>query len=246
MSLRDLKAAGFDVRAQNHAEAVLTKDFPVPLRELYDVLSEFSIEDVELIHGGGGEASFTQRLRKALTELDWKKRNIQIEKIVDGEHRGGTTHEIDHVRESKKGLVALEIEWNNKDPFFDRDLENFQRLHGEGVISVGIVITRGKSLQDNLFQIVRDCAADREISSYDDLVPFDVTPTRRQRKFVEQSTDDFLSIWAKKFVADKFGTATTHWEKLQRRINRGVGNPCPLLLIGIPQSKVIKATVKTK
>jgi Restriction endonuclease BglII len=35
------------------------------------------------------------------------------------------------------GVVALEIEWNNKDPFFDRDLENFKRLHAEGAISVG-------------------------------------------------------------------------------------------------------------
>ena len=25
-------------------------------------------------------------------------------------------------------LIALEIEWNNKDPFFDRDLENFKAV----------------------------------------------------------------------------------------------------------------------
>jgi hypothetical protein len=35
------------------------------------------------------------------------------------------------------------------------------------------------------------------------------------------------------FVADKFGEATTHWRKLQDRIRRGVGNPCPLVLIGL-------------
>src|SRR5262249_14440838 len=33
------------------------------------------------------------------------------------------------------GTIALEIEWNNKDPFFDRDLENFKRLHSDGAIS---------------------------------------------------------------------------------------------------------------
>lgn len=43
-------------------------------------------------------------------------------------------------------MLALEIEWNNKDPFFDRDLENFKRLHAEGAISVGVLITRGASL----------------------------------------------------------------------------------------------------
>ena len=37
---------------------------------------------------------------------------------------------------------------------------------------------------------------------------------------------------------DKFGTATTHWVKLQERVSRGVGNPCPLLLLGIPAQSV--------
>jgi len=40
------------------------------------------------------------------------------------------------------------------------------------------------------------------------------------------------------FFADKYGMATTHWSKLQDRIARGVGNPCPLLLIGLPPSIV--------
>jgi len=32
--------------------------------------------------------------------------------------------------------------------------------------------------------------------------------------------------------------ATTHWRKLEDRIHRGVGNPCPLVLIGLPDSVV--------
>jgi hypothetical protein len=32
--------------------------------------------------------------------------------------------------------------------------------------------------------------------------------------------------------------ATTHWSKLQERVQRGVGNPCPLVLIGLPSSIV--------
>ncbi len=43
-----------------------------------------------------------------------------------------------------------------------------------------------------------------------------------------------LSWWARKFTSDKYGTATTHWSKLQERIARGVGAPCPLILIGLP------------
>ena len=66
------------------------------------------------------------------------------------------------------------------------------------------------------------------------LEQFDVTPTARQRRMVRAQGDGFVEEWARRFVQDKFGSATTHWHKLQERIERGVGNPCPLLLIGIP------------
>lgn len=241
MNLSDLEETDFDVQAQNHVKAVLVGDFPKPLRELCEVLSDFRIEDTELIRGGGGEADFTQRLRRALSDCGWQKRNIEISKIVDGEPRAGTTHEIDHVRKTDRGSIALEIEWNNKDPFFDRDLENFQRLHAEGAISVGIIVTRGKSLQDHLSQIIYDCAASNDVSNFNDLEKFGINPTNRQRMIVENGRGDFLENWARQFVGDKYGAATTHWGKLRSRIERGVGNPCPLLLIGIPQSVVIRS-----
>ena len=203
---------------------------------------EFRIEDVELIRGGGGEAQFTQRLRRALTEQQWKKRKIVIRKIVDDEERASITHEIDHVRMTAEGAVALEIEWNNKDPFFDRDLENFQRLHAEGAISAGVVVTRGTSLQSNLRQIVRDCALGHGVEGHADLLErFEVVPTLRQRRLIqrrENAGHSFIDAWSRVFVTDKFGMATTHWNKLQERIARGVGNPCPLLLLGIPAGVV--------
>lgn len=43
--------------------------------------------------------------------------------------------------------VAVEMEWNNKDPFYDRDLINFQALHREGAIAIGVIVTRGPGLQ---------------------------------------------------------------------------------------------------
>jgi hypothetical protein len=48
----------------------------------------------------------------------------------------------------------------------------------------------------------------------------------------------FRESFVDKFVSDKFGEATTHWRKLEDRVHRGVGNPCPLLLIGLPSSIV--------
>ncbi|MDE0507946.1 MAG: BglII/BstYI family type II restriction endonuclease [Gammaproteobacteria bacterium] len=240
MNLQELKRRGYDMEARNHALAVLENDFPEPLNELCQTLLEFRIADVELVYGGGGEADSTQRLRRALTRLDWHKRKIVVSKIVDGEERSAISHEIDHVRKDEKGSVALEIEWNNKDPFFDRDLENFHRLHSEGVISVGVIVTRGKSLQKSLQRIISQCAENYDIRAIDDLNTFGLHPTPRQRDKIESGKGDFVTRWSRAFVQDKFGTATTHWEKLLERINRGVGNPCPLLLIGIPESSIFQ------
>jgi hypothetical protein len=39
----------------------------------------------------------------------------------------------------------------------------------------------------------------------------------------------FQEAFIDKFVADKFGEATTHWRKLEDRVHRGVGNPCLVL-----------------
>ena len=238
MSLSDLERAGFDVQAVNHARAVLSTDFPESLRELCDILLSFRIADVELIQGGGGEAESTQRLRRSLTEREWIKRNIVIRKTVDDIERAAISHEIDHVRRTGNGAIALEVEWNNKDPFFDRDLENFQRLHVEGAISVGIIVTRGESLQDRMVEIVAACAINHGVRGFGDLKQFDVTPTARQRGMVKAEGDGFVKDWARRFVQDKFGSATTHWNKLWERIERGVGNPCPLLLIGIPADSI--------
>lgn len=238
MIIAGWKAAGFDVQTVNHASAVLVKDFPEPLRELDDALRQISIADSELVQGGGGEAHPTQRLRRALAANGWRKENIVIRKIVDGQERAATTHEIDHVRKADHGSVALEIEWNNKDPFFDRDLENFHRLHSEGAISVGAIVTRGKSLNDSFIPIVQAWARSRDIGGFDDLERFDVFPTARQREAVQRAGGVFAEEWARVFVRDKFGAATTHWTKLQDRISRGVGNPCPLLLIGIPANVI--------
>lgn len=138
----------------------------------------------------------------------------------------------------------MEIEWNNKDPFFDRDLENFKRLHADGAISVGIIVTRGRALQDNLRTLVRRFVDERHIGSFNDLKTWGYEPTARQRRAIEMRINrkkkplSFEEAFVDKFVSDKFGEATTHWRKLDDRVHRGVGNPCPLVLIGLPDSIV--------
>ncbi len=130
-----LTARGFQLQFLSHATAILSVDFPDAIDQLGDALAEMTIPIEEIIGSGGGETKGTQRLRRRLAELGWRKMNFTIEKRINGEPRESISHEVDHVHAFPAGVVALEIEWNNKDPFFDRDLENFKRLHAEGAIS---------------------------------------------------------------------------------------------------------------
>lgn len=240
MSLKVLQEAGFDVMTRNHAEAILAHDFPRELELLTRVLCEFRISVGEIITGGGGEAGLTQRLRHELSDLNWRKHNFSVETVVDGRARAGVSHEVDHVKFAEAGALALEIEWNNKDPFFDRDLENFQRLHGLSAISLGIVVTRGASMQEAFLGRITGWMKRAALGSEDDLDRLGIgARTAAQRRAVADQVArgiPFAEAFARKFVADKFGQATTHWSKLEDRVLRGVGNPCPLVLIGLPDA----------
>ncbi|MCE9610674.1 MAG: hypothetical protein K8R23_10815 [Chthoniobacter sp.] len=232
----ELREKNFEVLALHHAEAILTHDMGGAVSEIEAALSEVRIPVEELVRGGGGEGQGTQRLRKALAAFGWKKHNFQIQKTVDGVPKESISHEIDHVKAFTGSTFALEIEWNNKDPFYDRDLENFKRLHAEGAISIGGIVTRGKSLHEGMRDLMERVAEKHGIDNVEKLAPF-YSPTTRQKRLYEAAEErmgSFAKGWARAFVADKFGEATTHWRKLDDRVRRGVGNPCPLLLIGLP------------
>jgi|GEM_PF-5961845 len=70
--IAEWEAAGFDVRNVNHALAVLVRDFPGPLDELGETLRTIRIADTEIVSGGGGESSPTQRLRRTLAANGWR------------------------------------------------------------------------------------------------------------------------------------------------------------------------------
>jgi hypothetical protein len=233
-----LRELGFDVLTRNHAGAILAHDFPDDLGGLVAALVSFRIGMSEVIGGGGGESGQTQRLRHALSAAGWRKHKFTVQTIVDGREREAISHEVDHVRFAANGGLALEIEWNNKDPFFDRDLENFQRLHAISAISLGVIVTRGRSLQDALLPRIQGWMETRGLGSEADLDRLGISErTVSQRRAVAGQVArgvPFAEAFARKFVADKFGAATTHWAKLADRVARGVGNPCPLLLIGLP------------
>jgi hypothetical protein len=239
---------GYQIEFVSHALAILEIDFPEAAAELEQALLSQSVPIEEIIGSGGGETKGTQRLRNGLTAKGWLKETFTIKKTINDEPRESISHKVDHVRiverPGRRYRIALEIEWNNKDPFFDRDLENFKRLHAEGGISVGVIITRGTSLQDGLLSLVRRWVDENQIDNFERLSELSMAQTARQKREVLKRVQrlrkpvPFRDAWAAQFVSDKFGAATTHWRKLDDRIRRGVGNPCPLVLIGLPASIV--------
>jgi hypothetical protein len=235
---------GFEIEFHSHAKAILEIDFPDAVAELESVLADASVPIEEIIAGGGGEAKGTQRLRRALHGRGWPKTKFEVKKTINGQEREAISHEVDHVRAFANGLVALEIEWNNKDPFFDRDLENYKRLHADGAISLGVIVTRGRSLHESMRDLVRRFLDERQIQDLDGLREWGYEPTSRQRAAIDKRVSrakaplTFREAFTDKFVSDKFGEATTHWGKLNARVRRGVGNPCPLVLVGLPASIV--------
>jgi hypothetical protein len=236
-----LRELGYQIETHAHAGAILSTDFPEIPGELEAAISSQTIPIEEIVGSGGGESLGTQRLRRALAALAWPKTTFTIQKLVNGVTRESISHEIDHVRTHGSGVVALEIEWNNKDPFFDRDLENFKRLHAESAISVGVIVTRGASLQAELPNLVRRFAAQKNLTTINHIQQLGLNPTPRQQADIARRVAggaSFSDAWAQSFTQDKYGAATTHWDKLEARVRRGVGNPCPLLLIGIPGSVV--------
>ena len=244
-----LKAAGFQVDFHSHSQAILAGDFPGVEGELEEVLLRATVPIEEIIASGGGEAKGTQRLRRGLQAKGWRTQEFVIERRINDIPREAISHKMDHVKtfalpDGTAGTVALEIEWNNKDPFYDRDLENFKRLHADGAISVGMIITRGRSLHDNMRAMVGRFFDERQIQTLEDLERWGYNPTKKQRDFILGRVNrganplTMRESFVSKFVADKFGEATTHWRKLEDRVHRGVGSPCPLVLIGLPDSIV--------
>jgi hypothetical protein len=236
-----LRAAGFQIEFHSHAEAILGVDFPEVAAQLETILLNATIPIEEIVGSGGGETKGTQRLRHALNGHGWRKHKFLIQRTIDGVERESISHEVDHIARFAAGTAALEIEWNNKDPFFDRDLENYKRLHADGAISIGILVTRGVSMQDEMRAMVLRFATENQINGTADLARIGLNPTRRQLTEYERrqrGETGFAQAWSGAFVQDKFGAATTHWRKLEDRVHRGVGNPCPLLLIGLPASLV--------
>ena len=133
----------FEVHEWRHAVAILKSDFPTEFAEICDVLSRFRLRKSWIEVGGGRKSKISEWIDGELGKVGWKAKNFDTRIKVDDAELDSPTHEIDCF----KNRIALEIEWNNKDPFYDRDLNNFRLLFDLRAISVGVIITRCDELQ---------------------------------------------------------------------------------------------------
>lgn len=134
----------YECHEWKHASAILSQDFPREWSDLLDVLSSFRLKKSWIAQGGGNKTRLSSFIDGFLADRGWEEKQFQTAIEVDGVRQDSPTHKID----CYKNGIALEIEWNNKDPFFDRDLNNFRLLFDLRAVSVGIIITRSDELQD--------------------------------------------------------------------------------------------------
>ena len=133
----------FDIEEWRHASAILHTDFRREFDDIVDVLTNFKLLRSEVVAAGKNKSPISRRIDQVFYSRGWVERSFDTKIVVDGEERDSPTHKVDCYRNG----VAFEIEWNNKDPFYDRDLSNFRLLFDLRVISVGIILTRATSLQ---------------------------------------------------------------------------------------------------
>lgn len=147
MALDDLPAAiraNFELHEWRHATAILAADFPKEWAEILTMLSKFRLYRSWIEVGGGNRSKLAAWVDHTLGAKGWEETKFNTQIKVDETTRDSPTHKVDCF----KNRVALEVEWNNKDPFFDRDLNNFRLLFDLRVVSVGVILTRSDELQD--------------------------------------------------------------------------------------------------
>jgi hypothetical protein len=133
----------YHVREWRNAAGVLSTACPNEWQDIIEVLRAFRLFKSQVLTAGGGLSPISQGINAAFDSRRWEEKSFSTKIVVDDVEYVTPTHLVDCF----KGRVALELEWNNKDPFFDRDLNNFRLLFDLRAIDVGVIVTRASELQ---------------------------------------------------------------------------------------------------
>lgn len=133
----------YEVHEWRNATGVLIHACPQEWEDILCVLRGFKLMHSEIAVGGGNKSKVSDRIDSQFYNLGWEEKQFRTRILVDDRSYDSPTHKVDCF----KGRVGVEVEWNNKDPFYDRDLNNFRLLFDLRVIDAGIIITRCDELQ---------------------------------------------------------------------------------------------------
>lgn len=137
----------FRIHQWRHSLTILANAHRKEWTDIISVLSDFTLTATEILTPGGRKSPIAGALDERLYELGWEERKFDTKIVVDDKVYETPTHSVDCF----KNGVALEVEWNNKDPFYDRDLNNFRLLFDLNAIEIGVIVTRTSELQ-NIFK----------------------------------------------------------------------------------------------
>ncbi len=133
----------FEVHEWRNGLAILSAAHPEEWKNILTVLKGFKLRKSDILQPGGAKGLISSSLDSHFAKFGWIEKKFDTKIVVDKSEYAAPTHKVD----CYKNRVALEVEWNNKDPFFDRDLNNFRLLFDLRAIDAGVIITRCTELQ---------------------------------------------------------------------------------------------------
>jgi hypothetical protein len=157
----------YEAHEWKHASAILSQDFPAEWEDLLALLMDLRLRKSWISVGGGNKSKLASWVDAFLVRRGWVEKQFQTAIEVDGRRLDSPTHKVDCF----KNGVALEIEWNNKVPFFDRDLNNFRLLFDLRAVSVGVILTRADELQDIFRELGRGSSYGMSTTHMSKLLP---------------------------------------------------------------------------
>ena len=154
----------FEIFSYRNAASILARSFPEQFAHLVDALKGFTITRTMIRLPGGNKGPIAHYVDNLFPSPDWIETHISADLMVrlqDAKSR--TQHKVisqytlegfldGHRIDFVSGRIALDLEWNSKDQTYDRDLYAFSAFYAAGAIDVGIILTRGSSLNNTFFR----------------------------------------------------------------------------------------------
>lgn len=147
----------YEIWGYDHAGDIL-KCYPEEFEQIKSVLKNLNIEMKDVLDKGGNESNIPKKIREKFEEQGWKTEqeihgSLQVE-LRSKSSTQKTQKEIHTINgyltgymiDYYKNGIAIDTEWNSKDQTFDRDLMAMRSYYESGLISVGVIITRGSEL----------------------------------------------------------------------------------------------------